>query len=78
MQDDDQQLNDGSQKKQDADLKRNFLIERVGEEEYSGDGGGVDGSQRQRQDYPWEIQIFPVHQPSPYGIFRVPQYYKIF
>lgn len=46
MENDDQQLNDGSQKKQNADLKRNFLTEGVGEEQYSGDGGGVDRSQR--------------------------------
>lgn len=66
MEDDDQQLNDGSQKKQDADLERNFLIERVGEEEYSGDGGGINGSQTQGQDDSREVQIFPVHLPFPF------------
>lgn len=61
-----QQLDDSGQKKQDADLERNFLLECVGEEQYGGDGGGINGSQRQRQDYPWKIEVFPVHQPSPF------------
>lgn len=59
-------LEDRGDKEQDADLERNFLTERIGEEQQGGDSAGVNRCQCQGQDYPRKIEVFPIHRPSPF------------